>query len=63
MQMNDLWAAFALVLIIEGLLPFLSPRGYRQAVEQMASQSDTALRIVGLVLMLAGLGALALIRG
>lgn len=63
MQMNDLWAAFALVLIIEGLLPFLSPRGYRQAVEQMASQSDSALRIVGLVLMLAGLGALALIRG
>ncbi len=51
---RDLLIAVALVLVIEGVLPFLSPGGMRKAWTQMASLDDRTLRIAGLVSMLAG---------
>ncbi len=63
MNWQDLWAALALVLIFEGLIPFFSPRGYRNMVQQMATMPDSMLRNVGLGLMIAGLVALYLVRG
>ncbi len=51
---QDLGKAFALYLVLEGILPFLSP-GLAQRVFQRMSQADTRqLRIVGLTSMLAG---------
>ena len=63
MEWNDLFAAFALYLIIEGILPFASPRGWKQSIEMIAQLSDRQLRVFGLVSMLAGVLLLALVRG
>ncbi|MCP4334780.1 MAG: DUF2065 domain-containing protein [Gammaproteobacteria bacterium] len=63
MNWADLWAALALVLILEGLLPFISPRGYRNMVQQMATMPEKMLRNVGLGLVLAGVVFLILVRG
>lgn len=62
MNWEDLLAAFALYLVIEGLLPFLSPRGWKQSIEMIAQLNDGQLRVFGLVSMLAGVLLLALVR-
>jgi uncharacterized protein YjeT (DUF2065 family) len=63
MNWQDFWAALALVLILEGLIPFFSPRGYKNMVQQMATMPENTLRIAGLGLMAVGLIALFLVRG
>jgi hypothetical protein len=52
---HDLAAALALVLVLEGILPFASPGAVRRALEAMAQLSDNQLRGTGLVSMLLGL--------
>jgi uncharacterized protein YjeT (DUF2065 family) len=59
---HELLIAVALVLVIEGVLPFLSPGGMRRAWSQMASLDDRTLRIAGLVSMLCGAVILHLAR-
>lgn len=51
---DDLIRAIALVLVIEGMLPFLSPDGWRQAMLQAGRLPDKVLRSVGFVSMLIG---------
>ena len=51
---EDLIRAIALVLVIEGMLPFLTPDGWRQAMLQAGRLSDRALRVVGLSSMIIG---------
>ena len=51
---TNLLIALALVLVIEGLLPFISPRSYRSAVEQLSSLPDQSLRGFGLAMMVLG---------
>ena len=63
MNWNDLFAAFALYLILEGLFPFLSPRKWQETIAMLASMSESQLRIFGLVSMIAGAFLLALVRG
>lgn len=63
MNWGDFWAALALVLVLEGLIPFVSPGGYRNMVQQMAAMPDQMLRYVGLGLIVAGVIALYLVRG
>lgn len=58
----DLFKALSLVLVIEGLLPFISPQRWRHFISSVVSQNDKALRIYGLVSMLMGTGLLYLIR-
>jgi uncharacterized protein len=53
--MDQLFSALALVLIIEGLLPFLSPKGWRGVFEKVLSLSDGQIRFYGLVSMAMGL--------
>jgi uncharacterized protein YjeT (DUF2065 family) len=52
---NSLWAALALVLVIEGLLPFLSPATWRGMFKQLLELQDGQLRFFGLCSMLLGL--------
>ncbi|MDO9005369.1 MAG: DUF2065 domain-containing protein [Aquabacterium sp.] len=52
---NSLWAALALVLVIEGLLPFLNPAAWRRVFEQALSLSDGQLRFMGLTCILTGM--------
>ena len=46
--------AFALVLVIEGIMPFSSPETWRKVMAMMSQQSDKTMRIIGLVSMLIG---------
>lgn len=62
MEWDDLFAAFALYLVLEGLLPFISPQGWKQTIEQIAQLTDSQLRKFGLASMLAGVILLAYIR-
>jgi uncharacterized protein len=59
---NDLWAAVALVMIMEGVMPFLNPSFSRQTMLKLSEMDDGSLRIIGLVSMLAGLGLLYWVR-
>ena len=54
--MGDLLlGALALMLIFEGLLPFLSPGAWRAAFQKAMQMSDGQIRFVGLSSMLIGL--------
>ena len=53
--------ALALVLVIEGLLPFLSPSRWRRVFEQVQQLTDGQLRFMGLASILAGLLLLGLV--
>ena len=50
-----LLTAVALMLIIEGVLPFLLPTVWRDAFRRLTEMSDGQIRFVGLSSMLAGL--------
>lgn len=61
--MGDLLlGGLALVLVIEGLLPFLSPGLWRQVFERATRMSDGQIRFMGLSSMLVGLVLLAVWR-
>jgi uncharacterized protein YjeT (DUF2065 family) len=59
---SDLLAAFALYLVLEGIMPFMNPAGLRNAMARFASLTDMQLRIAGLVSMLIGLVLLFAVR-
>lgn len=52
---DDLLRAAALMLVMEGILPFLSPARWRRLFEQAVSLNDGQLRFIGLSSMVAGL--------
>ncbi|MCW8917749.1 MAG: DUF2065 domain-containing protein [Gammaproteobacteria bacterium] len=54
MGWSELWSALALVMVIEGLLPAISPRGYRKAIFAMSQMDARSIRITGLVTMISG---------
>ena len=61
--MGDLLlGALALMLVIEGLLPFISPASWRAAFERATKFSDGQIRFFGLVSIIAGLLLLAFWR-
>lgn len=53
-MLTELLGALGLLLVIEGVVPFLSPRRFRQALLQFAAIEDRTMRIVGLVCMVGG---------
>ncbi len=61
MDRDLLWAALALMLVFEGLFPFLSPRGWRRTFERLLAMQDGQIRFFGLVSILLGLGLLWLV--
>jgi uncharacterized protein len=62
--MADAWlAALALMLVIEGLLPFLSPALWRLVFARVLAMSDGQIRFIGLSSMLVGLLLLYIIWG
>ena len=62
MNWSDLLAAFALYLIIEGLLPFASPDGWRKSLAMISNFNNGQLRFFGFASVLAGLLLLAVVR-
>ncbi|TVR62914.1 MAG: DUF2065 domain-containing protein [Candidatus Competibacteraceae bacterium] len=59
---NELLAAFGLMLVLEGILPFLNPRALRQTLLQITQLEDRVLRFVGLLSMAVGLLVLYFLR-
>ena len=59
---NLLLIAVALMLIIEGLLPFLAPAFWRGTFRRLTEMSDGQIRFIGLSSMVAGLLLLVLTR-
>ena len=57
-----LLGALALMLVLEGLLPFFSPQAWRQVFERAMRMSDGQIRFIGLSSMLAGVLLLVLWR-
>ncbi|MDX1573360.1 MAG: DUF2065 domain-containing protein [Methylophaga sp.] len=55
---HSLWLATALMLIIEGIMPFVNPSAFRRALLQISNMPDSQLRWIGLVSMLLGLAVL-----
>jgi len=51
---HPLLAAFGLILVFEGILPFLNPERWRVMVKNIAGMKDQQLRIFGLLSMLVG---------
>jgi uncharacterized protein YjeT (DUF2065 family) len=58
MRWHDLGAALALMLVLEGVFPFLNPAALRQVLQAVAGLPDRYLRIAGLASMLIGVGLL-----
>ena len=50
-----LFMAFALMLIVEGLLPFIGPRIWREMFTRVISMTDGQIRFIGLTSMISGL--------
>jgi len=50
-----LWSALALVLIFEGLMPFIAPSAWRRVFSQMLQLQDGQIRFFGLLCVLSGL--------
>ncbi len=54
--MSNYWlAAFGLMLVLEGIMPFLFPAAWRDTLRKMAQFQDGQARFIGLTLMLSGL--------
>jgi uncharacterized protein YjeT (DUF2065 family) len=59
---HDVFVAIALVLIIEGIWPFLSPDGFRRVLLMIATEDKRSLRVAGFVSMVSGVGLLYLVN-
>lgn len=59
---NSLFIAFALMLVLEGLVPFLAPGAWRETFRRLIQLTDGQVRFIGLTSMLAGLLLLMVFR-
>lgn len=62
MSWADLFAALALYLVLEGVLPFLNPQAMKRVMTTMATLSDRQLRLWGLASMAAGVLLVYIVR-
>ena len=60
--MDSLWPAFALLLIVEGILPFAAPGIWRETFSKLIDMSDGQLRFIGLISMTLGVASLIVIH-
>ncbi|NML87146.1 DUF2065 domain-containing protein [Polaromonas sp.] len=61
MDGSNLWKALALLLVLEGLLPLMSPAGWRRMFEQILGLSNGQIRFFGLCSIAAGVISLLLL--
>lgn len=59
---QNLFIAFALMLVLEGLVPFLAPGAWRETFRRLIQMSDGQIRFIGLSSMLAGIILLMVFR-
>jgi uncharacterized protein YjeT (DUF2065 family) len=61
-MLTDIATAICLMLVLEGIMPFLSPARWRKMVVMMATVDDKSMRRVGLLSMAIGAVALLFLR-
>ena len=61
MNSDTWWSALALLLVLEGILPFASPGGWRRTFQRLLELRDGQLRFFGLCSILIGLALLWLV--
>ena len=61
-MLNELLTAFALLLILEGIIPFLNPEGLKKMFAMALQQDDSTLRFMGLSAMIVGLVLLYIVH-
>jgi len=61
-NLSDLLAALGLLLVLEGIAPFLHPQGVKRALARVLTLKDRELRFAGLGSMLVGIVILFLVR-
>jgi uncharacterized protein YjeT (DUF2065 family) len=59
---SELLAALALMMVIEGLMPLVSPQRWREVFSRLLAMNDGQIRFVGLASILMGLMGLFLLR-
>lgn len=59
---QELLTALCLMLIIEGMLPFLYPNRWKDAVRRLSDMDSGSMRVLGLISMVIGASALYLVR-
>lgn len=59
---NEILTALALVLVIEGIMPFMNPGALRRMIVLVAQMDDSTLRVIGLTSMISGVLLLYLIH-
>ncbi|MEO8305849.1 MAG: DUF2065 family protein [Betaproteobacteria bacterium] len=59
---DSLWAACALVLVVEGLMPLLAPQLWRESFAKLVTLTDGQLRFVGLASIAIGLVSFWFVR-
>jgi uncharacterized protein YjeT (DUF2065 family) len=62
-MLKDIGTAFCLMLVLEGIMPFVSPARWRKMVEVMATVDDKNMRRIGLLSMAIGALMLFFLRG
>ena len=61
-MLHELAVAFCLMLVIEGILPFIAPKRWRNLIMMLDEVDDTTMRLIGLGSMLTGTLLLLLIN-
>ena len=59
---DNLLLAFALMLVLEGMVPFMAPNAWRDTFRRLTQFSDGQIRFIGLTSMLVGLVLLMIFR-
>ena len=59
---DSLFSALALVLVIEGILPFVSPELWRRTMRSLLEKSDKIVRLSGFVSMVIGVIVVTLLH-
>jgi uncharacterized protein len=60
-MVSTLLLAFALMLVLEGMLPFVAPRVWRETFRRVTEMSDGQIRFIGLTSMLIGMIVMAVL--
>ncbi len=59
---HELLVALALMMVIEGVVPFLNPNAMRKIIQAVGEMDDRSLRIGGLISMILGVATLYLVN-
>ncbi len=61
-MLDEFLVAFALLLVFEGIMPFLNPSGWRNSLRQVSEMDDKTLRLIGFTSMVLGVILLYLVH-